>query len=472
MGNAHTPAALRGVSAAKMFVMDLATQASNGNAGSPNLGMRKAAGAIVDITRYTRTGRDKGFSGSQLLRVADPSHALQALLPVAVAGPLTALKRGNYANSGVSRDQIAAAEERFIQALTQAGDRVAVDVHKGLPLHLLPASDMAVYFLASVYATMMRNIAAIYGMPTIKAVLPETVYNTRAQVYTDFLEQDRVALSEPMASTGGGLGASGHVERTQWVGPLSPFRNTWRVEQADIDFHAEMQGREGAPGWGLLDRSINIAMSALLVTESKLIAFGQAPGTVYSGVSANLMIPGFLYMATPTQVVINDANGLTNYTNLVSFISSQHQSAMWTDGLRGDILTLAPSDYARLAAQFVNSAGSTGSVLQALLANVAGLNEIRQAREYELNAAELTRLTQLGHPLASFYQGGVFFNGQQRHAMTLHRDDPNVITTVTGMPPQAYDNGMTEGVFSGSVAMSTGGVRAVQPLGFAIAAVT
>lgn len=430
------------------------------------IGMRKdEAGRVVPIKAYDTPRVNKGQYRSTISRRAGISPALLQSLPDNVRKAHDALRRAEAQRLG--RSNVDAAEETFKAALASAAAPIVEAVENGCRLTALPASDLAVYFLASVFATLQRQIEVTYALPHARAILPVTVYGTMGAAYTDFIESEHAGLAQPHASAGGGIGTGGHIERAQFFGPLHRFRETWRLDNNEIEYHDEVAEQAGAPPWNLMDRTIGLTTAAAIVAESKLIAFGSNPGTIYTP-GADATIGGILYMATPSSVVMNNANGEVNYNAIAAFIRTQHAAAQWSQGLMGNVLTLSPSRYSFLSQQFVNSAGSTVNVIRALLENIAGLDEIRQAREYDVNPTELARLQALGHPLATFYQGGVSVGGVQKEAVTLHRDDAAVVTTAIGHEPMVIDNGMTDGVFSGVVACSVGGCRAAQPLGLAI----
>lgn len=436
------------------------------NPERPHLGMRRGRNGQVEyVTKYAAPRKIKGVPGSELMRRVQLSKDLARFLPTEVRHAYDTLQRLHATNrKGELAGQIKQAEDDLMGVMDKAVLPIAEHVANGVPLTALPAEDLAIYFLAAVYAATKRQYEIMYALPTIGAVLPETVYNTEHKAYMDYVMSQHASPSEPFASTGGGIGAGVHVRQEQRTGPLHPFDQTWYLEELTMQEHQEFMDQDGAPAWTLLDATLALASAVLLVTEAKLIAFGERPDEVGGGGPS--VIKGILYLQTPTPLIYNTPNGVTNYDVLAGFINGQHALTQWSPALMGDVLTLAPDDYANLATQFLNSAGGTMSVLAALLMNVAGLREIRQAREYTPNPQELQRLQDASNPYADYYQGGVRVGNAQKRALTLHKDDPMVISRVTGFAMRTHDSGLSDGMYKGKQALSTGGVKLVQPLGF------
>jgi hypothetical protein len=466
----------RGLVNAGFFAQDMEQGEQTTTVEGPHLGMRREGTGVSYVTRYAPRIKHKGARTSDLVRRVSLSRQLAHYLPPPVQTAyyklqrLCAMKANPAANNRTTAQRardIGEAEDALMSALATAAAPVAELVAEGVPVGTLSAADLAVYFLAAVYAATKRQYEVLMALPTIKAVFPETVYNTLAGVYTDFVKSTYSSPSSPMAATGGGIGAGGHAHQEQKFGPLRPFYQDWNVEEWSVQQHEEAMNLDGAPAWTLLDEALAIASAALLVTESKLVAFGERPD---QGINApEQILRGAMYLQTPVDVAFNTNNGVTNYDAAAAFVNGQHADAQWTGALMGDVLTLSSEDYARLGTQFLNSAGGTMSVLAALLMNVPGLKEIRQAREYAPNADELLRLQEIGHPYANWYQGGVRVSGTQYNALTIHRDDPDVVTSVTGFSLQTYDNGLVDGKYNGRQGLSTGAMKIIHRRGFKLA---
>lgn len=430
------------------------------------LGMRKGHGGIEYISKYAPPRRMKGVPGSDLMRRVKLSRDLAKYLPDTVQSAYHNLHRLHAMNKrGELNGQIKQAEDDLMGHLSHAAAPVAENVANGVPLHTLPAADLAIYYLAAVYAATKRQYEIMYAIPTIGAVLPETVYNTEHDTYLDYVRSQHASPSQPTASTSGGIGAGVHVRQEQRTGPLHPFSQDWYLEELTVMQHEEFMDQDGAPAWTLLDETLALAAAVLMVSEAKIIAFGERPDEPGGG---GPTIPkGIVYLdPAPTPIVYNTNNGVTNYDALAAFVIGQHAGTQFSPALMGDVLTLSPIDYATLSAQILNSAGGSMSVLAALLMNVAGLREIRQAREYAPNPDELTRLTDAGNPYADYYQGGIRVGGVQKRFLSLHRDNPDVVTRVTGYGLRTLDQGLQDGMYRGKQDLSTGGAKLIQPRGF------
>lgn len=438
----------------------------------PTLGRRKdhQAGKLVDITAndpriLDRSGR--GGSAIALDRV-ELSPYMLAALPPEVSDAWHALKRAAYTRdrSRAEIDQLNSAFADMVYSRAEALSREVSD--RALPLSALSIRDQALYYLAAALAAGQRVIQIRKALPTILGILPIQTYNSRAPAYTDFLESEYSSLSEAAMMDGGGPGSGGHVEWAERLRALRPLRHQWRVDNAMVERHRETIGREGAPSWDLLDREIIRATAALMADEANLVAFGSKPGVVNPG---GMHVGGALYAKAATAVDWANASGETNYNNLGAWIQAQRTAAGWADGLAANVLVLSSPSYFRLKKQFINSAGGTMNVIDALLENIAGLDEIRVARELAPLSAEETVLKAKGKSAADakIMSGGIQNGGVQKDAAMLFVDDPEIIAQVEGYAQQVTDNGNTDGVWSGHVRKSSGGVNCVQDAGVALA---
>ena len=434
------------------------------------LGRRKdrKLGKLVDITSNNPRVLERGRANAIALDRVDLSPYMLAALPPEISDAWHMLKRANYSRdrSRAELDQLNTTFADMVYGRAEALSRELSD--RGLPLSALSVRDQALYYLAAALAASQRVIQIRKALPTILGILPIQTYNSRAPAYADFLESEYSSLSEPAMMDGGGPGSGGHVEWAERIKALRPLRHQWRVDNAQVERHREAMGQNGAPSWDLLDREIIRATAALMADEANLVAFGSQPGVVNPG---GMHVSGALYVKAPTAVDFDQASGEDNYDALRAWIEAQRTAAGWAEGLAANVMALSSPSYFRLKGQFVNSAGGTMNVIDALLENIAGLDEIRVARELAPLPAEATVLQAKGldATTAAIMSGGIRQGGVQRDAAMLFVDDPEIVAQVNGHPQQIVDNGNTDGVWSGHVRTSSGGVNAVQDAGVALA---
>lgn len=437
----------------------------------PSLGRRKDAttGRLVDITRFSPRTASKGTENAIALDRLELSPYMLNALPPEIADAWTALKRANYTRDR-SAAQVSQLNDAFADAVYARAESLSREISdRQIPLTALAIRDQAIYFLAAALAGVQRVIQVRKALPTVLGMLPVQTYNSRGPAYSDFIEADYSSLSETALMDGGGPGSGGHVEWAEIMRALRPIRHQWRVDNATVERHREVMGQNGAPSWDLLDREIIRATAQLLADEAALVSFGSRPGVI--GPASGMDVTGLLYAKAATGVDWANASGETNYNNLRTWIESQRTGASWAEGLSAGVLGLSSASYFRLKGQFVNSAGGTMNVIDALLENVAGLDEIRVARELMPLPAEATILEAKGlsATTAAVLSGGIRYSGAQKDAAVLFVDDPEIVARVEGHAVQVTDNGNDAGVWGGNVRTSSGGVNLVQSAGFAVA---
>lgn len=467
---------------AHMVAMDMAAVGQLIDAGKPTgeLGMAKddkAANGVRVITSRSPMVRDKARKAySTVLLSVAMSPGLQNMLAADVRAMWNGLTRMVQRNE--DRASIEAREDEVCEAIEVKATALRKDMREhGYGVDSMPAEDQALYFLASALATLKRTILIEYALPTITTVLPVNRYNTVLRNWTDFIEVEHQTLSEPGASEGGGVGSGGHPEREQITGPLRRIRQTWRLEQEDIDRHNESRGREGAPEWDLLNRTMEINSAVVLVDKARLVCWGSNPQDgVVPEQPADMTIPGWLYSKAPHAVNFDQVSGEDNYIALKNFCRNQRVNASWAPGLIANVLTFSASSYFDLKTQFVDVQGSQMNVIEALLLMVPGLDRIEVAREYAQIPAELAHLQGLGHTDAAYVAGGVFVGTDAdsnvvnalKEAVTLHRDDPDIVAQQDGHDIMMKDNALVDGIFAGVLLASTGGTRVSQIAGVEI----
>lgn len=423
---------------------------------------------IHRVTMHSPLTADKASKAySMVLSRVSLSAGIQSMLDADTRKRWGDLKR--LVSQSAASDSIQACEDDLLDYIDRRCEAMREDMRRHrYTVDALPAEDQALYYLGSALAALQRQILISYAVPTLPSILPVTRYNTHLLTWTDFYEVEHTTPSEPAASNGGSVGSGGHPERAMITGPLRHLKQDWYLEQVDIDRHNDARGREGAPTWDLMARLMEINTAQLMVDRARLVAFGSDPQDgVVPFVPNSMKPPGFLYSSAPVAVDFNTNNGETNYTNLRNFVLGQRQKAMWTEGLTANVMTLSPSSYFNLKGQFINSGGGDLNVIDALLANTEGLDKILVAREYEVIPGELDHLNQQGYSLAPYLAGGVrdALTDTQREAITLHRDNPDIVSQQEGFDLEITDSAYNNGLFAGTVKTSNGGTRVAQPAG-------
>lgn len=434
---------------------------------------------IIRMFRDTATGQVKTERRPRFARSSEPSRwgpdaryvprtfasvrlspALRQCLPVQLQARFADLE--NAVCSQTSRHDLEQVSMAFATAMEAEMARVRTRYERmGTSVLSLPLADLAVYYLGSMYATLIGEYEEpIIAPPTGLAVLPTTDYATDQTYYTDFLIRHQASRSDDAASSAPGAGTAQGFTNTQHVGPLRGKRRTWQISARDIRQHDAARGRAGAPSFDLLSDQINTGLRALETSVAQLAIFGERPDLGVHNPNGSL-VGGVLYMKTPVSLNLTAATGEANYANAVAFIEAAFAAANFHPVTRPNVFTIPPDTYFRLSHQYIYAAAGGSKTVLAALMEVDGLDEIRVAHEYAPNAAELANLTSIGEPMAEYYQGGVRVAGVQRVAYSLHRDDPKVITRVIGREPVVADNGSVNGMFGGEIATASGGCRLI-----------
>lgn len=446
-----------GLNAATLRANDLRA-AVGPNGPTAEIGRRKLPNGQTEIIRQGAprvTYKDSAERPTgELRRRFQPSMALIQALPRPIGDAWSHYLQNSHPRANPAR--AAEAENAFVRQLADAARRVHELRRSGCRIADLAPQDQAIYFFASAQAAIHRVINVRYATPTILGVINVTDYGTDAEAWSDTLEGRRASLPSNSAWSSGGPGSVTMPERNQLTGLFRWSRQAWNIDQAIVAKHAEAVGREGAPTWDLLDRTVLDATAVIDADQARLVAFGSAPGTAPP---AGTQIPGMLYAKSASSVSLINANGEIVYNTGRDWMIAQQTAAQYSAGLAADILVLSPSLYMTLAGQFVNSAGSQVNVIQAWLDNLPFLREVRQAREFEPLSAEQAALQAAGMSatMARRYSGGIDVAGTQKKAIAFFRDDPEVITVKRGREPFVTDNGLAAGSFTGDVAGLMGG---------------
>lgn len=448
-----------------------ATDALSADSTPPEIGRRKTNdGRIVTLTgleaKRTIVKRSGDRPVGELRQRYTPSASIIAALPQPVADAWSRYLRTSHPNANPVHAR--AAESAFLAQLHNEAKRVHGLRMEGARIEDLGPQDQAIYFFASAMAAVHRIVRVRMATPTILGVCNVTDYGTDAEAWSDTIEGFRATLPARSAWASGGPGTATQQDRNLLSGRLQRSEQRWNIDQQTIARHQETIGREGAPTWDLLDRTILDATAVVDTDVARLVAFGSNPGTAPPPATS---IPGLLYCKAASAITITNASGEVNFNTLRDWMIAQQTAANYSAGLAGDVLILSPQDYMRLAGQYVNSAGNDDSVIDALLMKCPFLREIRAAREFEPLTAEQANLTAAGldATTARRLSGGIDVGGVQKRAITFIRDDNEVITIKRGREPYVNDNGLIAGSYQGEVAANTGGTYVYQADGVNLA---
>lgn len=429
------------------------------------IGRRKVAdGKIVSLTGM-EPGKRVRFKDSPdrpvgvLRQRFTPANSTIALLPKPIGDSWARYLAVSHPRANPA--QARAAEAEFVTALANDARRVHALRMAGSRISDLSPQDQAIYFFGSALAAIHRVIKIRLATPTILGVCNITDYGTDALAWSDTLENFRATLPNRSAWSSGGPGTATHPDASMLTGRFQRSGQKWNKDEQEIARHVEAMAQDGGPAWDLLDRTIIDSTAVVETDVARLVAFGSNPGIAPPNGTS---IPGMLYLKVPEPVDISNVSGEVNFATLRDWMIAQQTATSYSGGLAADVLVLAPQDYMRLASQYINSAGSDESVIDALLKKLPFLREIRMAREFEPLAAEEANLVAAGVPaaVAKMLSGGVNVNGVQKRAIAFFRDDPEVITIKRGREPYTNDGGLVGGVYCGEVAANTGGTYLYQ----------